>query len=160
MIDVRHDSSDLDRSAGLDVTLPPRFPDLLAIRGLNDDLCHELDRGTPEGFAALFTQDALYTHGPRRSVGRDEVLAFARSRRAAGPRTSRHVQSGLRITFEGDDRAHGVSCCTTFAASAEPPIASTAPVLVADFLDVYVREGGVWRVAQRDIVPVFTPEPR
>ena len=139
------------------MSLPTRLADILAIKQLNEDVCHELDRGTPEGFATLFTENAVYTRAARTSCGRSEILSFAKSRRAEGPRTSRHVQSGLRITFQGEDRALGVSCCTTFAASAAPPIVSTVPVLVADFLDVYAREGGVWLLAQRDIVPIFTP---
>jgi SnoaL-like domain len=136
--------------------LPERFEDLLSIQKLNDDFCYELDRGAPENFASLFTETALYTHGPRTSNGRFEILAFAKSRRATGPRTSRHVQSGLRIEFEAHARARGVSCCTTFAASANPPIASTLPVLVADFYDIYVIEGNIWRIAERNIVPIFT----
>jgi hypothetical protein len=136
--------------------LPERFNDLLAIQKLNEDFCYELDRGTPENFAVLFTEAALYTHGPRTSNGRLEILTFAKSRRAAGPRTSRHLQSGLRIEFEGRGRARGVSCCTTFAASAHPPIASTLPILVADFHDLYALEGDRWLLAERNIVPIFT----
>jgi len=97
-----------------------------------------------------------YTHGLRTSKGRLEILAFAKSRRAAGPRTSRHVQSFLRIEFERHDRARAVSSCTTFAASDNPPIASTVPVLVADFRDVYVIEDARWLLAERHIVPIFT----
>ena len=136
--------------------LPERFDDLLAIERLNDAFCFELDRGGPEGFARLFTDDAVYTHGARKSLGRAEIEAFARSRTATAPRTSRHVQAGLRVTFEGPDRASGISCCTTFAASALPPIASTIPVLVADFFDSYVRREGEWLLAVRHIEPVFT----
>lgn len=138
------------------MALPERFDDIVAIERLNAAFCHELDRGTPEGFAALFTDAAFYTHGRRESRGRDEILAFARSRTAAGPRTSRHVQTGLRIELQGADRAAGTSCCTTFAASATPPIASTLPILVADFRDVYALEEGAWRFAERHIVPIFT----
>jgi hypothetical protein len=137
----------------------PRPDDLLAIEQLNADFCFELDRGTPEGFAALFTAGAFYSHGARESRGRDEILAFARSRTANGPRTSRHIQSGLRITSDGLDRASGVSCCVTFAASAEPPIASTSVLLVADFHDRYVCEEDRWRIGERRIVPIFVPAP-
>ena len=133
--------------------------DRAALVRLNEDFCFELDRGSPEGFAALFTSDAFYSHGARQSLGRDAVLAFARARIAATPRTSRHVQSGLRLSLGGPDTATGVSCCVTWAASANPPIASTAVLLVADFHDVYARVGGRWLFAERNIVPIFTPEP-
>lgn len=140
-------------------SLPERFDDLLAIERLNDDFCFELDRGSPEGFAALFATDALYTRAARISRGRDEILAFARSRTAAAPRTSRHIQAGLRIAFSGAAQASGISCCTTFAASAAPPIAGTVPVLVADFIDGYIKHDGVWLFAKRHIEPVFTVLP-
>ena len=128
------------------------------IQALNDAFCYELDRGTPEGFAALFTDDARYTHGTRQSRGRAEVLAFARSRTSAGPRTSRHIQSGLRVTLQGATKATGISCCTTFAASADPPIATTLPTLIADFHDVYLLLEDGWRFAERHIVPIFVPD--
>jgi hypothetical protein len=139
------------------MALPERFDDLLAIERLNQAFCHELDRGTPEGFATLFIEDAFYAHGARESHGRAEILAFARSRTATGPRTSRHVPSGLRVDFIDQAQATGISCCTTFAASALPPIASTIPVLVADFEDQYRYENGIWRFAARRITPIFTP---
>lgn len=112
--------------------LPERFEDWIAIHRLNDDFSHELDRGTPEGFADLFVEDAIYTNGPRHARGRAAILQFAKSRTASGPRTSRHVLSGLRVTFASADRAIGVSCCTTFSAPASPPIPSTLPTVVAD----------------------------
>ena len=136
--------------------LPERLADLIAIERLNHSFCHELDRGTPEGFAALFVADAFYAHAGRESHGRDAILAFARGRTAAGPRTSRHIPSGLQISFEGSDRATGISCCTTFAASALPPVASTLPILVADFADIYVCRDAVWCFAERRITPIFT----
>jgi hypothetical protein len=132
------------------------WDDEQALARLNDQFCHELDRGTPEGFAALFTEDALYSNGPRISRGRLEILAFAVGRRSGGPRTSRHFASGLRVTLQGADRATGVSCCVAYSAAAEPPVASTAPSLIADFLDLYEKQNGVWLFAQRRIVPIFT----
>lgn len=150
-------SAVLVNDGGCLMELPERFEDLLAIERLNSAFCFELDRGTPEGFAALFVEDAYYTHGPRESRGRVEILAFARSRTATAPRTARHVPAGLRVTFQGATDASGISCCTTFAASALPPIASTIPVLVADFQDVYVKRDGNWLFAERLIIPIFTP---
>ena len=135
-----------------------RASDRLAIARLNDAFCHELDRGSPEGFARLFTLDAIYTNGPRRSETRDGVLAFARSRIAAGPRTSRHLAGGLHITFEGTDTATGISCCMAFTASGVPPITAIIPPVVADFHDVYRRENGAWLFAERHILPIFKPE--
>ena len=132
--------------------------DRAALVQLNDDFCFELDRGSPEGFTRLFAEDAHYSHGSRASDGRGEILAFARSRTACGPRTSRHVQTGLRLTSIDADRAEGISCCVTWAASTSPPIADTAVLLVADFHDRYVRVGDHWLFARRHIEPIFVPK--
>ena len=133
--------------------------DIILIQKLNDDFCYELDRGTPEGFAALFTEDVIYTRGDRKSYGRDEVLAFAIGRTAKGPRTARHIANGLRIEFENENNAKGLSCCVTFAASAEPPIQSTEAVLVADFHDTYKKTAGKWLFKERHIVAIFEKAP-
>lgn len=129
--------------------------DMIMIQKLNDDFCYELDRGTPEGFAALFTEDVIYTRGERKSFGRDEVLDFAKGRTAKGPRTARHIASGLRVQFEDETTATGLSCCVTFGASAKPPIPSTLPVLVADFHDIYKKVLGKWLFKERHIVAIF-----
>ena len=131
--------------------------DIALIQKLNDDFCYELDRGTPEGFAVLFAEDVIYTRGERKSYGRDEVLAFSIGRTANGPRTARHIASGLRIEFEDENTAKGLSCCVTFAASDAPPIASTRPALVADFHDIYSKETGEWLIKERHIVAIFEP---
>lgn len=136
-----------------------RLSDIIAIERLNTNFGHELDRGDADGFVALFTPDALYTHGPRISRGREEIRAFYLSRTANGPRTSRHFATGLKITFTGPHEARGVSVCTTWAAAADPPIPSTLPVLVADFEDIYAFDGERWRFRERHIRPIFTAAP-
>lgn len=135
--------------------MTPSASDRLAIERLNADFAHELDRGTPEGFVALFTPDALYVRGDRRLVGQKAILRFATDRLSDGPRTSRHVVSGLRVDFQGEEQATGISCCTTFSAAGTPPIASTVPALVADFDDVYVRVDGRWLFRERHILAQF-----
>ena len=136
-----------------------RIRDQLAIERLNADFGHELDRGTSDGFAALFTPDALYTHGARILRGRDAIRAFFISRTAEGSRTSRHVVTGLRIDFQSPSEAVGVSVCTTFSMPGLPEIASTIPAIVADFEDRYVLTDDGWRFAARNIVPIFRALP-
>lgn len=126
-----------------------------AIARLNDDFCHELDRGTAEGFVALFTSDALYTFGPRVLRGSEQLRDFYIGRTREGPRTSRHMISGLRIEFTGPAEARGLSVCMTFSAPGVPPIQSTVPAVVADFEDLYAFAGGRWLFAERHIRPMF-----
>lgn len=136
-----------------------RLADRQAIAQLNNDFCHELDRGTAEGFVVLFTPDALYTNGPRILCGRNQIREFYLGRTRDGLRTSRHLTSGLRIEFTGDASARGLSACLTFSAPGSPPIESTTPSVVADFEDVYAFDGARWRFAERHIRPMFRVSP-
>jgi SnoaL-like domain len=129
--------------------------DRQVIAQLNDDFCHELDRGSVDGWVALFTPDALYTFGPRVLRGTEQLREFYLGRTRNGPRTSRHMVTGLRIEFIGPTQARGLSVCMTFAAQGVPPIQSTVPAVVADFEDVYALVDGRWRFAERHIRPMF-----
>lgn len=130
----------------------------IALEDLNSAFTRHLDHGEVDALVALFTDDALYTHGQRRSQGKAELADLFRSRTAGGPRTARHLQSGLRIEIESPTRARGTSVCLTFAADGEPPLPAT-PHLVADFDDVYERGAdGRWRFRQRHIERIFVAE--
>lgn len=133
-----------------------RLEDRLAIEDLNAAFAWHLDHGEIDALVALFTEDALYTNGARRSEGRAEIETFFRSRTASGPRTARHLMTGLRVTFQGETCASGTSVWLSFAANGLPPIEHCAPFMVADFVDDYVRDAeSAWRIARRHIEPVF-----
>lgn len=127
----------------------------VALEDLNAAFTYHLDHGEVDALVALFTEDAVYTHGPRCSNGRAEIAALLRRRSAAGPRTARHIYSGLRFTIESTRRATGTSVCLSFAADGLPPLPAT-PFLVADFEDVYAcGDDGRWRFAARRIERIF-----
>ena len=132
-----------------------RLADILAIQALNADFAFHLDHGGVEELVRLFSPGATYTNGARRSQGRDQIGAFLRARSAAGVRTSRHLYSGLRISFHDDARASGTSVCMSFARNQAPPIDHATPFLVADFEDGYERIDGEWLIASRNIRPIF-----
>lgn len=130
-----------------------------ALEDLNTAFTYHLDHGDVPALVELFTEDALYTHGPRRSEGRAAIEALFRGRSAAGPRTARHLYSGLRLEIESAMRATGTSVCMTFAQNGEPPLAPAVPILVADFVDVYERgEDGRWRIRERHIERIFVDD--
>lgn len=130
----------------------------LALEDLNAAFAHHLDHNETEALALLFTVDALYTHGERRSEGRDEIASLFRNRIASGPRTSRHIYSGLRIAVLSETEATGTSVCLSFAADGLPPLPAK-PFLVADFVDRYrLDDDGCWRFAERHIRRVFVGE--
>jgi transposase InsO family protein len=129
-----------------------------ALEELNSAFAHHLDHGAIDALVDLFTLDALYTHGERVSRGRGEIERLFRSRAAKGPRTSRHLLSGLRLSIESATVASGTSVCLSFAADGLPPLPAR-PFLVADFEDRYRRDDdGRWRFAERHIHRVFVGE--
>ena len=130
-----------------------------AITDLNNDFCYYLDHGQVDELVELFCEDALYTHGRRTSRGREEVRQLFESRRGAKRRTTRHIQSGLRIEITDATRAIGRSVCLTFGADASPPIIPATPYLVADFIDEYRKcDDGLWRLRSRHIERIFVAE--
>jgi hypothetical protein len=127
----------------------------MALEDLNAAFAHNLDHGEIDTLIDLFTADALYTHGTRRSEGRAEIEALFRKRAAAGPRTSRHIYSGLTFSIADARHAAGHSVCLSFAQDGMPPLPAT-PFLVADFDDVYLRcDDGRWRFRERRITRIF-----
>ena len=130
----------------------------IALEDLNAAFTHNLDHGEIEALVELFTDDALYTHGERVSRGRAEIEALFRDRVAKGPRTSRHMYSGLQFAIESSREATGTSVCMSFAADGLPP-KPAKPFLVADFVDRYrCGDDGRWRIAERHIHRVFVGE--
>ncbi len=128
-----------------------------ALEDLNNAFCHCLDHGDFDGLVDLFCEDAVYSHGNRVSQGREQIQRLFQQRRQAGIRTSRHLQTGLRLQLRGADQATGTSVCLTFAADATPPISPAAPYLVADFTDEYrCCPDGRWRIQKRHIERIFT----
>jgi ketosteroid isomerase-like protein len=133
---------------------PDRIPDRLAIADLNAAWCARLDANDIPGLIALYAPDAAYVSPTGRCAGTAEIEAYFRARTAKGPRTTRHLQSGLIVNFDGET-ARGTSVCLSFAQDGAPPL-PIEPFLVADFIDRYVRDPQHgWRIAERTIVPVF-----
>ncbi|MGH8263917.1 MAG: nuclear transport factor 2 family protein [Steroidobacterales bacterium] len=131
----------------------------LALEDLNSAFAYCLDHDRLDELADLFTEDALYTHGERRSLGRDAVREVFNARAAAGVRTVRHVLSGLRVDMESETKARGTSVCLTFAYDGPPPVTPATPYLVADFEDEYrCCADGRWRIAVRHIRRIFVAE--
>lgn len=134
-----------------------RIETRLAIEALNGDFCHFLDGNMIDDLVELFTEDARYSHGLRLSHGRDEIRRLFTDRTIEGVRTSRHMQTGLKITLQNSKTAEGKSVCLTFACNGPPPISPATPFLVADFIDEYQHcPDGRWRIKKRHIERIFT----
>lgn len=141
-----------------ELSVAERLEIRLGLEDLNAAFARHLDHGEIDALVDLFARDALYTHGERVSRGRDEIERLFRNRAAKGPRTSRHLLSGLRLTIESATAATGSSVCLSFAADGAPPLPAR-PFLVADFEDRYrLDDDGRWRFAERHIHRVFVGE--
>jgi hypothetical protein len=128
----------------------------VALEDLNTAFCYHLDHGEIEALLELFMDDVFYTHGPRRTNGKAELEQVFRSRTATSPRTSRHMYSGLKLDIESATRARGTCVCMTFGQNGTAPLAPAIPILVADFVDLYVRgNDDRWRFQERHIHRIF-----
>ena len=129
----------------------------LALEDLNTGFTHYLDHGRIDELVGLFTEDALYIHGQRRSEGRAAIRALFEQRAAGGVRTCRHLSTGLRLKIDHATAARGTSVCLTFAFDGPAPVTPATPYLVADFDDTYrLCADGKWGIASRHIRRIFT----
>lgn len=127
-----------------------------ALHGLNARFLHFLDANDVDGVMTLFTADACYTHGARTSEGHAAIRQVLEARTKRGPRTTRHIVSGLIIDIIDMHRARGRSVCVLFAGSGPPPVSLGGAQVIADFVDEYILgEDQNWRISRRDIERVF-----
>lgn len=118
-----------------------------------------IDQGRAAETARLFVADGSLTFGPGAprpgTISGPAIAAAMEARQAEKGVTSRHVLSNMMVSEEGDGRARVVSLLTLF----RTPDADLAPVVrsVADIVDICVRDGDGWKIADRSILPVFQP---
>lgn len=136
---------------------PPGWLDAAADRVMIQDLlaryAWEIDHGTPEGFAALFTEDGVF-EVPQAKVhvsGRAALVAFAADLQRTLPNVH-HVMSAFVIDLDGD-RASGRCELNEFMARPE----AIHPNLQGWYEDEYAFDGERWRIARRR---VFNAEPK
>ncbi len=116
-----------------------------------------LDRDDGDTLVGLFTPDAVYDNGRVRLEGRDALASWIRDRSEAGPRTTRHIWSALELAPSPDDPAvvAATSTWVCYAANAAAPVDVVKVWSVADFEDLFRRDGDRWLVAERRIRTVF-----
>ena len=127
-----------------------------AIEQLNSDFNYHLDHNEVEPLVDLFTDDVYYAHATRITTGRDALRELFGKRSGGAPRVARHLQTGLRISFNSAHEAEGYSVVLTYADNGTPPFQNVTPTLIADFIDTYRRgPDGRWRIARREIIRMF-----
>jgi hypothetical protein len=115
--------------------------DRAELRELADRYCLAIDDSAWDALLGMFAEDA----GMAGATGAHEVVGVLRSIRSRYGRTI-HTALAQVLDFAGDDHASGV-----VPSRAELAIAGQTVVCAMRYLDDYVRVGGRWRFARRDV---------
>jgi len=132
--------------------------DRAAIEQLVVEYCYLLDHGRAREIADLFTPDGMFDNPNMglRLVGREAIAAYY-ARRAAEPRTTRHISTNLRLVFETPDRASGTRTILYYRGDTGTPPFPAKPGSVGEYTEVFQRgEDGRWRFASRKSRLLFT----
>jgi len=123
------------------------------------DYWYEVDNHGGHGTSICFTEDGIFHAGKTPIVGRAAIEDYLLKRVSRGPRTSRHIITNFRATFDGDAGATTHCVLILHAADGTPPLPLTAPVGIFDLVDRWVKDAdGNWLVADRRFNPVFTAQ--
>jgi len=118
-------------------------------------LWFEIDHGDGSGASAFFTPDGELRFNDRSFQGIAEIDTVYRTRTERGPRVSRHLVTNLHVVRADADSASAISALVLFADDGEPPRPTTAPLMVADVVDEFVRTGDRWLISSRHVREMF-----
>ncbi|HEX4244402.1 MAG TPA: nuclear transport factor 2 family protein, partial [Acidimicrobiales bacterium] len=131
-----------------------RVADELEIRNLTADLAHMADMASEDDlsdYIGRFTDDACWVMAGNQVRGRDEILAAARQRRAAGTQgpgtNSRHVITTQSVRLEGSDTATGEAYFLFVGDTTTTPQVKG----IGHYLDRFQRTPEGWKLAHRTI---------
>lgn len=118
-----------------------------------------IDHGRAAEVAGFFAPDGALTFGPGAprpgTITGPAIATAMQARQDDVAATSRHVLSNFLVEPQDDGRVVVRSLMTLFrtaTADMEPIVRS-----VADLVDTFVLHDGAWRIADRQILPVFYP---
>ncbi|MBA2935746.1 nuclear transport factor 2 family protein [Sphingomonas sp. CGMCC 1.13654] len=133
-----------------------RIVDHQEIAALVAEFAWRIDLGETDRVAELFTPEGWYgREDGARSIGREAIRdAYLRRGEGSPGRICRHLFSNLRIRFETEDTAAGLSTLTLFAGDGTVPLRAEV-ALVQDYVDCYERVGDRWLFASRETRRLF-----
>lgn len=142
----------MDFGASLSPADPETF---LGVHRLVTDHVLFIDQGQASRIADLYAPDGeLIGLPPSDLIGRDAISEWARQREANVARGTRHVQSNLRVYWDGDGTLHADLYVMLFVSkSGDTSRADLASV--GQYHDIYVRDEGEWRIRRREIQPFY-----
>jgi uncharacterized protein (TIGR02246 family) len=123
----------------------------LELRNLISRIAILADQGDLDEYANQFTEDAVWALPSAPRHGRSDIRAGAQMRRAEGltgpGSASRHVITNISVNIDGPDSARADSYFMFFQnTTALPTILN-----MGSYRDRFVRQGGTWRLARREI---------
>jgi uncharacterized protein (TIGR02246 family) len=127
------------------------------IESLVIEHAYMLDFHQSDKLADLYTDDGkMHGIGPTQA-GRAALLEYGKKRAQMKQRTARHVISNIRLVDDGPDRIRGSLVITLFRFDGDK-MGTADPVAVADANDIYVKQDGRWRIAERKLSLAFESE--
>ena len=130
-----------------------------AIRDLVSDYCHGFDKREFERFLAIWWQDCSWDIGPPFGSFSDHDGIRTAIHDVLWPAWahSLHLTTNLRVAFEDNNHATGVSdvhCVGSLAGE------TTCTVVGASYFDHYERRGDTWKILRRAVtIHYFNPVP-
>lgn len=134
-----------------------------AIQELVTEHSYVVDHGHADRLADLYTEDGeMIGLPPANLVGRSAIREWGQTRVLLTTRTSRHIESNLRVFWEGSV-LRGTLSVIMFRSDTED-VSDTRPKMVGDYEDEYAREGDRWLIRRRVIrrafaAPVLAAQP-
>ncbi len=126
--------------------------DRTSIEQLVIEYAYLLDHQRWQDVAALCTDDAVLFIRGREIVGQQGLDEWA-ARRAERPnRRTQHQMTLLRLEAVSDDEVHGTAALVLHVAKTGG--GGTSVDLIGEYRDECVRDGGVWKVRRRRLVPL------
>jgi hypothetical protein len=123
----------------------------VAIEQLISELLWRLDHGKADTTWELYTDDAVTTGPLGNMEGRGAIKAWGERRAKITGVVGRHIIGGIRLAWVGEE-LHGWTQYMTFRDSSEN---SLMPASVGEFREVYRLVEGDWKIARREIAPIF-----
>jgi hypothetical protein len=111
------------------------------------DFCRHSDARAYDEYVALFTERALFVRASERLEGAVAIGATLRSRPANW--VVRHLCANTIVDVLDGERASGRGILLVVRHDTATSL--TAPPVVADFADLYVRTSEGWRISERTV---------
>ena len=126
-----------------------RLESRLAMRDLVSDYCHGFDKRDWDRFLAIWWEDCIWEIGPPFGDFEGHAGITEAVKEILWPAwdQSTHFTTNLRVDFEDDDHANGMSDVDCIGTTSD----GQAQTVAATYTDRFERRDGVWKIAKRNV---------